>query len=112
MTNSPLVVERTIWDVQPLQECPNIREGPINNWIDSHEVRPALVGRVSKPEFACKAVTDTIHYQIRHTKHTTVRVRPPGPNQDPLDMRELVLIRLQCLLHTLSSALIRLGGYA
>jgi len=48
---------------------------------------------------------------MRYKEHTTVRIRPPCPNQDPFNMRELALVRLQCLLHTLPSTLVRLRGY-
>ena len=71
-----------------------------------------MVSRISEPKVAYKAVTNAIHNPTLCAEHTAVRVRPPSPNQNTLDMRELILIRLQCLLHTLSSTFIRLGGYA
>ena len=49
---------------------------------------------------------------MQQMEHTAIGIRPPRANQNPLDTRELVLIRLKCLLHTLSSTFVRLGGYA
>lgn len=45
------------------------------------------------------------------TNRTTVRIRSSCPDQNTLDMWVFTLIRLQRLLHTLSSTLLRLGRY-
>lgn len=66
-TGIPLIIERTILQIQMANEGPNLRIMPINDGMDAHEIGPSAIGAVEMRELR------------------SVRIRPARAHEDGLD---------------------------